>query len=229
MSIRVVLAEDSYLAREGIRRVLEEEQDIEIVATCGDLGSLRAAVVETAPDVVLTDIRMPPTNTDEGVALAAELWTSHPDVGVVVISHYDEPVYATQLLERGSRGRAYLLKERVQDVDELHRTIHDVARGGSVVDARIVERLLAAQQRREHGRLETLTPREHEILALVAEGWSNAAIADRVFITKRAVERHIHSIFWKLDLGDPDTSGRVKAALLYLAGQQTSAGHSAVS
>lgn len=219
VSIRVVLAEDSYLAREGIRRVLEELEDIEVVATCDDLDSLRAAVAETGPDVVLTDIRMPPTNTDEGVALAIELRSTRPDVGVVVLSHYDEPVYAMRLLEGSSRGRAFLLKERVHDVDDLDRAIHDVARGGSVVDSRIVERLLAAQQRREDVRLDTLTPREYEILGLVAEGWSNGAIAERVVITKRAVERHIHSIFWKLDLGDPDTSGRVKAALLYLAGQ----------
>ena len=219
VSVRVVLAEDSFLAREGIRRVLEENDDIEIVATCGDLDSLRAAVAETAPDVVLTDIRMPPTNTDEGVELAAELRSTHPEVGVVVLSLYDEPLYAMRLLEAGAAGRAYLLKERVQDVGELSRVLRAVADGGSFIDSRIVDRLMAARQRREDHHLDLLTPRELEILALVAEGWSNGAIAERLVITKRAVERHIHSIFWKLDLGDADTAGRVKATLLYLAGQ----------
>jgi DNA-binding NarL/FixJ family response regulator len=219
MTVRVVLAEDSFLAREGIRRVLEEDNNIEIVATCGDLDSLRAAVAETVPDVVLTDIRMPPTNTDEGVELAAELRSTHPEVGVVVLSLYDEPLYAMRLLEAGAAGRAYLLKERVQDVGELSRVLRDVADGGSFIDSRIVDRLMAARQRREDHHLDLLTPRELEILSLVAEGWSNGAIAERLVITKRAVERHIHTIFWKLDLGDSDTSGRVKAALLYLAGQ----------
>jgi DNA-binding NarL/FixJ family response regulator len=219
MTVRVVLAEDSFLAREGIRRVLEEDNNIEIVATCGDLDSLRAAVAETVPDVVLTDIRMPPTNTDEGVELAAELRSTHPEVGVVVLSLYDEPLYAMRLLEAGAAGRAYLLKERVQDVGELSRVLREVADGGSFIDSRIVDRLMAARQRREDHHLDLLTPRELEILSLVAEGWSNGAIAERLVITKRAVERHIHTIFWKLDLGDSDTSGRVKAALLYLAGQ----------
>lgn len=220
MSIRVVLAEDSYLAREGIRRVLDEEQDIEVVANCGDLDSLRAAVDDTAVDVVLTDIRMPPTNTDEGVRLAAELRTTRPEVGVVLLSHYNDPLYATRLLEEGSDRRAYLLKERVQDGAELSAAIREVAKGGSIVDSRIVEQLLVArQERREDQRLASLTPREHEILALVAEGWSNGEISKRLTLSKRAVERHVHSIFWKLELGDSRVSGRVKAALLYLAGQ----------
>ena len=219
MNIRVVLGEDSYLAREGIERALEDEPDIEIVAVCGDLDSLRAAVLESAPDVVLTDIRMPPTNTDEGVRFAADLRSTDPNLGVVILSHYDEPLYAMKLLEDGADRRAYLLKERVRDPAELSRAIRDVAQGGSIIDSRIVERLLVAQRHREDARLDSLTPREHEILALVAEGWSNGAIAERLVITKRAVERHIHSIFSKLDLGDPDISGRVKATLMYLAGQ----------
>lgn len=218
--IRTVLGDDSYLAREGILRALEDEQDIEIVASCGDLDSLRAAVEEVHPDVVLTDIRMPPTNTDEGIGFAAELRRTHPGVGVVVLSQYDEPLYAAKLLEESSDRRAYLLKDRVQDRGELSRALHEVARGRSVVDSRIVEGLLAVQRRREKSGLDTLTPREQEILALVAEGWSNGAIAERLVITKRAVERHIHTIFWKLDLGDAaDVSRRVKAALLYLSGQ----------
>ena len=218
--LRVALGEDSYLAREGISRVLEAEDDIEIVATCEDFESLRAAVGETEPDVVLTDIRMPPTHTDEGIRLAAELRATHPAVGVVVLSQYAEPLYATKLLESGSDGRAYLLKERITDRGELSRALREVAEGRSVVDAQIVEALLEVRRRREESGLDTLTSREQEILALIAEGWSNEAIASRLFITKRAVERHINSIFWKLELGDSaDVSRRVKAALLYLAGQ----------
>ena len=219
MTIRAVLGDDSYLAREAVHSVLADDDGIEIVAVCGDLDSLRAAIDEARPDVVLTDIRMPPTNTEEGIDLAAELRTTHPEVGVVVLSHYAEPSYAARLLEDNSDGRAYLLKERVQDRDELSRVVREVADGRSVVDTRIVEGLLAAQRQREQSSLDTLTPRELEILGLVAEGWSNGAIAERLVITKRAVERHIHTIFWKLDLGDSaDVSRRVKAALLYLSG-----------
>jgi DNA-binding NarL/FixJ family response regulator len=220
LTIRTVLGDDSYLAREGISRALEDVPDIEIVAMCEDLDSLRAAVEETHPDVVVTDIRMPPTNSDEGIGLASELRRTHPDVGVVVLSQYAEPLYAARLLEESSDRRAYLLKDRVQDRAELSRALREVADGRSVVDSRIVEGLLAVQRRRETSSLDTLTPREQEILGLVAEGWSNGAIADRLVITKRAVERHIHTIFWKLDLGDSaDVSRRVKAALLYLSGQ----------
>ncbi len=220
MSLRVAVGEDSYIAREGISRALEADDDIEIVAACADYDTLRAAVGETEPDVVLTDIRMPPTHTDEGIRLAGELRETHPGVGVVVLSQYAEPLYATKLLEHGSDRRAYLLKERVQDRSELSRALHEVAAGRSVVDARIVEALLHAQRTREESGLDTLTTREQEILALIAEGWSNEAIASRLVITKRAVERHINAIFWKLELGDSeDVSRRVKAALLYLAGQ----------
>jgi len=220
VTLRVALGEDSFLAREGISRALEADDDIELVATCTDYDSLRAAVGETEPDVVLTDIRMPPTHTDEGIRLAEELRETHPGVGVVVLSQYAEPLYAMKLLEHGSDRRAYLLKERVQDRAELSRALHDVAAGRSVVDARIVEALLQAQRTREESGLDTLTAREQEILGLIAEGWSNEAIAARLVITKRAVERHINAIFWKLELGDSaDVSRRVKAALLFLAGQ----------
>ena len=219
MTIRVVLGEDSYLAREGINRVLAEQEDVDIIASCADLESLHAAVQEMRPDVVLTDIRMPPTNTDEGISLAADLRSTHPDVGVVVLSQYAEAVYAARLFEAGSDRRGYLLKERISDPTELVRALHVVAAGGSIVDPRVVEQLLTAQRRRDDPRLDTLTAREREILALVAEGWSNPVIAERLQITKRAVERHIHSIFSKLDLGEPQVSGRVKAALFYLAAE----------
>ena len=220
MTIRVVCGEDSYIVCEGILRALEEEEDIEVVDTCRDFDSLRLTIDNVVPDVVLSDISMPPTNTDEGIRLAGELRTTHPDMGVVILSQYAEPVYATQLLEEGSDRRAYLLKDRVQYRGDLTRALREVASGRSVIDPRIVELLLAAQRTRTDSHFDTLTPREQEILALVAEGSSNAAIAEHTVITKRAVERHINSIFMKLDLGDSESiSRRVKAAVLYLAGQ----------
>ncbi|HEV7640534.1 MAG TPA: response regulator transcription factor [Gaiellaceae bacterium] len=218
MSLRVVLGEDNYLAREGISRALERVTGVELIAACADLDSLRAAIEDERPDVVLTDVRMPPTNTDEGIRIASELRRSHPQTGVVVLSQYSDPLYAVALFEDGSDGRAYLLKERVSDSAELGRALQDVADGGSVVDPRIVEALLASHRRREDSQLETLTPREQEILAKIAEGRSNAAIANALVVTKRAVERHINSIFLKLDLGESeDVSRRVKATLVYLS------------
>jgi DNA-binding NarL/FixJ family response regulator len=220
MTIRVVFGEDSYLAREAVRSVLDEEDDIDVVATCSDYDSLLLTVGDVVPDVVLADISMPPSKTDEGIRLAVELRRTHPGMGVVILSQYAEPVYATKLLEESSDRRAYLLKERVQGRGDLTRALREVAAGRSVIDPRIVELLLASQRRREDSRFDALTPREQEILALVAEGWNNAAIAARIVITKRAVERHINSIFSKLGLSESeDYSRRVKAALLYLAGQ----------
>ena len=218
MTIRVVLGEDSYLAREAIMHVLEAEDDIEIVAACSDLDSLRLTIADVRPDVVLTDISMPPSHTDEGIRLAAELRDTHPDIGVVILSQYAEPVFATKLLEGSTDRRAYLLKERVQGRGDVTRALQEVAAGRSIVDPRIVELLLDAQRRRDNSRFDTLTPREQEILGLVAEGLNNGAIAERIVITKRAVERHINSIFSKLGLADAEHySRRVKAALLYLA------------
>ena len=206
--LRVALGEDSYLAREGISRVLEAEDDIEIVATCEDFESLRAAVGETEPDVVLTDIRMPPTHTDEGIRLAAELRATHPAVGVVVLSQYAEPLYATKLLESGSGGRAYLLKERVTDRGELSRALREVAEGRSVVDAQIVEALLEVRRRREESGLDTLTSREQEILALIAQGAPNKVIAHKLQIAEKTVKNHVSRIFQTLDVTD-----RTQAAL----------------
>ena len=225
MAIRVVLGEDSFLAREGIASALEAIDEVELVAACADLEELRAAIERESPDVVLTDIRMPPTNSDEGVRLAVELRASHPDVGVVVLSQHAEPLYATALFEQGSARRAYLLKERVKDRHELDRALHEVADGGSVVDSRIVDELVAFQRRRTDSKLDELTPRELEILGLIAEGRSNTAIATELVVTKRAVERHINQIFLKLDLGDSeDVSRRVKAVLLYLNGSLVASG-----
>jgi DNA-binding NarL/FixJ family response regulator len=220
MAIRVVLGEDSFLAREGIRRALEALPDVEVTGSCGDLDELRTSIAELEPDVVVTDIRMPPTGTDEGIRLAAELRESRPSLGVVVLSQHADPVYATTLFVEGSQGRAYLLKEGVRNPGDLHRAIREVANGGSVVDSRIVEELLRLDGMRKSQRLAALTPREFEILGLLAEGWSNAAIAERLVLSKRAVEGHVSSIFATLDLGDGrDVSRRVRAALMYLAGQ----------
>jgi len=219
MTIRVVIGEDSLLAREGIVRALEGDPDIEVVETCTDLESLREAVDRTRPDVVLTDIRMPPSNTDEGIRLAGELRRSHPEIGVVVLSQHAAPRYALALFEDGSEGRAYLLKERLKDRGELGEAVREIAARRSLVDMQVVNELL--ETRKRHGtELDKLTPRENEILAMIAEGRSNSAIAAELLITKRGVERHISAIFSKLELGESeDISRRVKAALMYLAGQ----------
>ena len=216
--IRVVLADDSFLAREGLTHVLGSIDDVELVASCADLDELRSTVDKIRPDVVLTDIRMPPTNTDEGIRYAGELRSSAPEVGVVVLSQHAEPVYALSLFENGSSRRAYLLKERVKDRDELARALREVAAGRSFVDSRIVDQLVS-NQRSDPG-IESLTPRERELLALIAEGRSNTSIAESLEITKRAVERHINAIFAKLELPeDSDVNRRVKATLLYLLGE----------
>jgi DNA-binding NarL/FixJ family response regulator len=223
VAIRIVVGDDSFLAREALAEVLKDMKGVRLVAVCGDLDTLRSTVEETQPDVVLTDIRMPPDNRDEGIRLAAELRSSHPEVGVIILSQYLEAAYAAALFEAGSEGRAYLLKERVKDRNELKQTLETVASGGSVVDPLVVERLLNARRQHEDSRLDTLTSREREILGLIAEGRSNAGIAETLVITKRAVERHINSIFMKLDLGDPeDVSRRVKATLLFLNDQSRS-------
>jgi DNA-binding NarL/FixJ family response regulator len=218
--LRVVVGEDSFLAREAIGALLESTEEIELVATCEDADALRAAIERERPDVVLTDIRMPPTKRDEGIRIAAELRETQPDVGVVVLSQHAEPVYATLLFADGSKGRAYLLKETLRDRDQLVDAVRTVAEGGSVVDPMVVEQLLADRTQRRNTRLDQLTPRELEILGLIAEGRSNSAIAKTLVVTKRAVERHINSIFLKLGLRDAnDVSRRVKATLLYLTGE----------
>jgi DNA-binding NarL/FixJ family response regulator len=220
MTTRVVLGEDSYLASEGIARVIERAGDIELVAMCGDFDALQQAVAEHAPDVVLTDVRMPPTHSDEGIRLATELHMSHPEIGVVVLTQHTDPTYAMALLQDGSAGRAYLLKERITDGRTLAEVVRSVANGGSFVDPAVVEALLKSTRAQGATQLAELTPRELEILALIAEGRSNSSIAAELVLTKRAVERHINSIFMKLDLGNTeDISRRVKAALIYLMGE----------
>jgi DNA-binding NarL/FixJ family response regulator len=216
--IRVVVAEDHYLLREGIVRLLEAQAEIEVAGVCEDLDGLYAAVEQHKPDVVLTDIRMPPTGTDEGLRAATELRTREPGVGVVVLSQFVEPAYALALLEHGSDGRAYLLKERVSDVEELVRAIHEVASGGSVIDPRVVEALIDARSRPRDSPLDRLTPREGEVLAEMAQGRNNAGVAAALGLSERAVEKHINSVFSKLGLSEePDVHRRVKAVILYLA------------
>jgi DNA-binding NarL/FixJ family response regulator len=218
VAIRVILAEDNYLAREGIIRVLESIEDIDLVAAYGDLEEARTGIESARPDVVVTDIRMPPSHTDEGIRLADELRTTQPGVGVVVLSQHTDPLYALALFDGGAARRAYLLKERVRDRAELGRAVREVANGGSVVDPRIVEGLLSMNSQSERIPLEELTPRELEILGLIAEGRSNSAIAAQLVVTKRAFERHINAIFRKLELEESEEiSRRVKATLLYLS------------
>jgi DNA-binding NarL/FixJ family response regulator len=218
VTIRVVLADDHYLVREGVRRMLEADPEIEVAAVCGDLESLLAAVEEEQPDVVLTDIRMPPTGVDEGIQAAEQLRTTHPEIGVVVLSQYGEPGYAVALLEGGTAGRAYLLKERVDDLGQLVAAIRAVADGGSMIDPKVVEGLVAEKARAETSALSELTPREHDVLREMAEGKNNAAIAKELVLTERSVEKVIHSIFLKLGLGwEPSIHKRVKAVILFLA------------
>lgn len=218
MAIRVVLAEDSLILREGVQQLLAGSPSIEVVAAYGDLDALLGAVEEDRPDVVLTDIRMPPSNTDEGIRLAARLRKSLPSTGVVVLSQYAEPAYVLALLEHGSDRRGYLLKERIHQRGQLASAIDTVARGGSVIDPKIVELLVDSKTRIEQSPLAELTPREREVLAEMAEGKSNAAIAASLVLTKRAVEKHVNAIFMKLGLaGSENVSKRVKATLMFLA------------
>jgi len=212
-----VVAEDNYLVREGVVRLLGIEPDLEVVAAYEDFDALIAGVDADPPDVVMTDIRMPPTGTDEGVRAANLIRESHPSVGVVVLSQYVEPDYALALLENGSDGRAYLLKERVSDVDVLRRAIEAVASGGSVIDPRVVEALVTARARPQSP-LDFLTPRESEVLAEMALGRNNAGIGAALGLSERAVEKHINSLFAKLGVtAEPDVHRRVKAVLLHLS------------
>jgi DNA-binding NarL/FixJ family response regulator len=216
--IRVVLAEDHYLVREGVRRLIEAQPDLELAAVCDDLESLLAAIDRERPDVVLTDIRMPPTKTDEGLQAAARLREVNPDAGVVVLSQYADPEYAVAFLGEGSKGRGYLLKERVSDVEQLVAAIREVAKGGSVIDPKVVDGLVAARSKAAGSPLKQLTPRETEILGGMAQGKNNAGIAEALVLSERAVEKHINSIFSKLNLSEErDVHRRVKAVLLFLA------------
>jgi DNA-binding NarL/FixJ family response regulator len=214
MAIRVLLADDSALVREGVRLLLQTQADLELLTVCEDEASLLAAVGAEHPDVVVTDVRMPPTGTDEGIRAARWLREHHPDIGVVVLSQHVEPEYATALFEAGSEGRAYLLKERVGDVGELTDAIRAVHRGGTAVDPKVVEALMVA---RSGSVLDRLTTREREVLAEIAKGKNNPAIAGALHLSAGAVEKHIGSIFAKLGLTEEEEiHRRVRAVLLFL-------------
>ena len=224
MPLKIVVAEDSYLVREALKQLLDPDPALELVAVAENTTELNDAIEREAPDVVLTDIFMPPFRGAEGIHVAAELRESHPEIGVVILSQYAEPGYALELLESGSAGRAYLLKERIGNRAELVAAIEAVAAGRSVIDPKIVDTLIAARSHASDSLVAALTTREREVLAEVATGKSNSAIAESLFLTKRAVEKHINAIFMKLNLRDSDdVSRRVKATLIYLTDEEGSA------
>ena len=215
--LRIVFAEDNYLVREGTVALLAEAAEVEVVGTAATFDELIAAVGDLQPDAVLTDIRMPPSGTDEGIRAAKQIRADHPSIGVVVLSQYVEEEYAYDLLKEGAGGLGYLLKERVADVEEVVRALEEVSRGGSVLDPKVVEALVAAKDRMAHSPLGELTDREREVLSLMAQGMNNAAIAKALFLTDRAVEKHINSMFHKLGLTEePDVHRRVMAVLAFL-------------
>ena len=222
--VRVVIADDSYLVREALKHLLDSDPRVDLVATCEDGRQLTETVASEEPDVVVTDIRMPPSGDSEGIVFANRLRASHPRIGVVVVSQYADPRYGLALLEQGSDGRAYLLKDRLRDREHLVSAIYEVAAGRSVVDAKVVEALITARAAGHGSPLAELTPRELEVLGAMAQGGSNQAIAASLFLSKRAVEKHVNVIFMKLGLShQDDVSRRVKAALIYLAGADADA------
>jgi DNA-binding NarL/FixJ family response regulator len=224
MALTVVIAEDSYLVREALAQLFDDDPDLHLAAVAEDTPALMSAIEREQPDVILTDIFMPPFDGAEGIHVAARLRESHPQIGVVILSQYADPGYALELLESGSAGRAYLLKERVGNRAELVAAIRAVASGGSVIDPKIVDSLIAARSRVNESLVASLTAREREVLGEVATGKSNSAIADSLFLTKRAVEKHINAIFMKLNLRDSDdVSRRVKATLIYLTDEAAGA------
>jgi DNA-binding NarL/FixJ family response regulator len=221
MAIRVVLGEDNLLVREGLRSLLAANPSIEVIDAAGDYDALLALCDRDPPDVVVTDVRMPPTETDEGIRLANVLRDRHPGIGVVVLSQFSTPVYALALFEQGADGRAYLLKDRVHNPAELTAAIRAVADGGSLIDPKVVEELAKSKARSENSPLKELTAREHEVLTEIAQGKSNLAIAQSLYLSKRGIEKHINMIFIKLGLADAqDVSRRVKAVLLLLAEEE---------
>jgi DNA-binding NarL/FixJ family response regulator len=217
MAVRIALADDSFLAREALTGMLGEMPDVEVVAACRDADELRAAFDEARPDIVLTEIPLPPSMTDEGLRLATELRDTHPGTAVIALSDKCDPAYALELLEAGADGRAYLLKERLHSPRELLAAIETVARGGSLIDAKLVEALMHHRQQSARSPMGDLTADERAALVEMARGASNAAIARRLGITQRAVERQIHAIFEKLGLpAAPDVNRRVRAVLVFL-------------
>lgn len=217
MPLRVVFADDNYLVRQGTTALLGTSPDIELVESVSDPKALLAAVGAHEPDAVLTDIRMPPTFTTEGIDAAKQIRSRHPSIGVVVLSQYVEEDYALDLLEDGVAGLGYLLKERVSEIDEVVRALHEVARGGSALDPRVVEGLLQRGTSRANSPLLGLTDRETEVLQAMATGLSNAAIAGSLYMSERAVEKHITAVFQKLGLSEEaQVNRRVSAVLAFL-------------
>ena len=213
--MRVVIADDSVLLREGVSRLLAEA-GFEVVGQAGEVDELLREVAEKEPDVAIVDIRMPPTHTDEGLRAARELRRGHPSLGVLVLSQYVRPSYAFELLAEDARGVGYLLKDRVSDLRELSDAVRRVGEGGSVLDPSVVSQLVG-RRRQGHNPIDDLTERERQVLALMAEGRSNRAIAERLVITDRTVEKHVRSILGKLHIaGSPDDHRRVLAVLAYL-------------
>jgi len=217
MVLRVVLADDNFLVREGITALLREVSDIDLVGAVADPASLLKVVAEKTPDAVLTDIRMPPSFTTEGIDAAKRIRVEHPDIGVVVLSQYVEEEYAFELLKDGVGGLGYLLKERVSQIDELVRALHDVASGGSALDPKVVEGLMARKTRNADSPLLDLTEKERQVLEAMATGKNNATIATTLFMSGRAVEKHIGSVFQKLGLVEEgEANRRVMAVLAFL-------------
>lgn len=215
--LRVVIAEDNYLVREGTRRLLEDSGEIEVLATVSDASELLDAVDRLHPNAVLTDIRMPPGHHMEGIQAARAIRAKYPSVGVVVLSQHSDELYAYELLKDGTTALAYLLKERVSDVDALVRTFRAVVSGGSVIDSRVVETLLARHAREERSALSILSPRELEVLAKMAEGRTNSAIAKTLFMSESTVEKHVSAILSKLNLSEEtEIDRRVAAVLAFL-------------
>lgn len=215
--LRVLVVDDDYLVREGARSVLSSVPGLEVVGTASSPAELIHQIDETGPQVVILDIRMPPTYRMEGIEAAHQVRQKHPDLGIVILSQHADPEYALEFLRDGSAGRAYLLKERLGDPGQLVEAIREVASGGSVLDPKVVDGLLEAQRRRAHSRLQGLTEREHEVLGLMASGRNNGAIAREIVISERAVEKHINAIFRKLGLNDQlDVNQRVAAVLFFL-------------
>jgi DNA-binding NarL/FixJ family response regulator len=215
--VRVVFAEDNYLVREGTAALLQNSSEVELVGMAASLDELLEKVEELKPEVVLTDIRMPPTNTTEGIDAAKRIRAEHPEIGVVVLSQYAEEEYAYDLLKDGASGVGYLLKERVSDLEAVVRALNEVSKGGSVLDPKVVETLVAAKERMAHSPLAGVTEREREVLEHMAQGKNNASIAKSLFLTERAVEKHINSLFHKLGLSEEtDVHRRVMAVLAFL-------------
>jgi DNA-binding NarL/FixJ family response regulator len=215
--LRVAIAEDHYLVREGTRRVFEDSGDVVVIAAVGSPGALEAAVAEETPDAVVTDIRMPPSHRTEGIEAAHRIRAAHPEVGIVVLSQYADASYAFELLKDGTAGLAYLLKERVGDPAQLVAAVREVAAGGSVIDPDVVSALVELNAARRSSPLTTLTEREREVLEQMAQGRTNAAIAGQLHLSESSIEKYATSIFAKLGLSEePQVHRRVSAVLAYL-------------